>query len=97
MKVKLIKNKNNGLNELFRLYQPNIPRQQLAKPPDKAKSTSNPPARLQRLQIKKYLCKTTRIPFISGLVNIFDLRYSQPRCGKIRSRDLHPGYHNVDL
>ena len=52
---------------------------------------------LQRLQLKKYLWKTTRIPSVSGLVNTSDLRYSRHRCGTIRSRDLHPGYHNVDL
>ena len=37
---------------------------------------------LQRLQLKKILWKTTRIPVSSGLVNIFDLRYSLPAAAK---------------
>ena len=41
---------------------------------------------MQRLQLIKYLWKTTRIQTISGLVNTADLRYSRHRCGKIRSR-----------
>ena len=47
-------------------------------------------ALLQRLQLKKYLWKTTRIPSVSGLVNTAYLRYSRHRCGKIRSRVSQP-------
>ena len=34
------------------------------------------------MKLIKILWKTTRIPVISGLVNIFDLRYSQPAAAK---------------
>jgi hypothetical protein len=37
-------------------------------------------------ETQKILWKTTRIPVISGLVNIFDLRYSQPAAAKSAAR-----------
>ncbi|WP_166671965.1 hypothetical protein [Buttiauxella sp. BIGb0552] len=37
---------------------------------------------MNSLKLIKTLWKTTRIPVISGLVNIFDLRNSQPAAAK---------------